>query len=45
MERAMLCTRRKSEGWLENKLSKNRTEVVTMIGASQFSVSNLNPVS
>ena len=45
MERAMLCTRRKSEGRFENRLSKNRTDVVTISGASQFSVSGRKPVS
>jgi hypothetical protein len=41
----MMAERRKSEGRLENRLSKNRTEVVTTNGASQFSVSGRNPVS
>ncbi len=36
MDRAILWMRRASEGWLENRLSKKRTLVVTIKGASQF---------
>ena len=38
--RAMLCSLRHRLGRFENRLSKNCTAVVTMIGASQFSVAN-----